>query len=187
MRATRRRLLGGSAITGLALLCGAASGCNVLGVAAAKTLPPPKRAAAYPVAKGQPLAVRVTPAAGVYGTDGPLDAEVVAIALERSLRRAVGAAVVPMGELADTVDVVLEPATGGMLAGSDLSTGAASATVRVLDAGGAERWPLDGTPGRRVAVESPRTSGGTAADVRRATLRQLAGEIAGLFQATEAE
>ena len=161
----------------------AASGCNVLGVMAAKSLPPPRRPAAYELGEAS-VAVRVEPAPRIYGADGPTDAEAVAAATERALRDYTKATV-RAEDAARIVGVVLDPPSAETLAGSDLRTGRASATVRVLDAQARELWPLDGTAGRRVEVQTPRTTGGDDADVRRATLRSLGQSIASLFHPVE--
>ena len=170
-----------AAVTVLMLTAG---GCNVLGLAAGRVLPPPKRPAAYELGETT-VAVRVAPAPDVYGSQGPTDAEAVAIALERALRDHTKATPRPAGEAALVVSAVLDPLSNELLAGSDLRTGRAAATVRVLDADGTELWPLDGTAGRRVEVETPRTTGGDEADVRRATLQSLGQSVAALFYAVE--
>ena len=172
------------ALAAALVLLVAAAGCNVLGVVAAKALPPPKRPAAYVLGEVA-VAVRVEPAPRVYGESGPTDAEAVAVATERALRDRTQATVSPADAAAKFVYAVLDPTSAQTLAGSDLRTGRAAATVRVLDADGRELWPLDGTPGRRVEVETPRTSGGDADQVRRATLASLGQSVAALFYAVE--
>ena len=168
----------------LALLVG---GCNVIGVASSRLLPPPKRPPAYDLGMSA-VAVDVRPAPGVYGERGPLDAETAAIALEAGLRRGTKARVVPVVDAEKVIVAVIEPPSDRSTLASGRSSEDATASVRVLDAAGVELWPSDGTPGRLVEVASrPASPGAGPLDVRRATLRALGQSAARLFSPTVIE
>lgn len=172
-----------SAVVLVALAAGA-SGCNVIGVAAGKTLPPPRIPAAYKLSDA-PTAVVVDMKSSLAGELGPMDSETVAISLERALRQRAGAKVVTEAEAAQVVRVRLTPPSIDAPMGSGFYTGAAAAHVRVTRSDGTELWPADGSEGKLVELETPPARTDNRADVRRFTLQAMGERIAALFYSRE--
>jgi hypothetical protein len=170
----------------LALVALGVAGCNLLGVVAYKSLPPPRIPAAHALAE-VPTAVVVRSEALISGEQGPMDAETVAITLKRALAERAEVEVVEAGQAQQRVEVDLDPPSAEGAMGSEFEQGAARARVRVVDAGGEEIWPDDGSPGYMVATTTPRVRAAAPADLRRATLRALAEQVAGLFHSREME
>ena len=170
----------------LLALAGAAGagGCNIIGFAAAKALPPPRIPAAYELGQA-PTAVVVDVDASLSGELGPMDAETVAISLERALRQRAKVQIVPEASAAQVVRVRLGPPTVDSPMGSGYQSGAAAARVRVMRPGGAELWPNEGSEGRLVEMETPPMASADATQVRRFTLQALGERIAVLFYSRE--
>lgn len=162
----------------------AVGGCNLIGVTAAKTMPPPREPAAFELGQ-RPTAVIVTADPAISGEYAALDAETVAIALERRLKRQTKAPVVEESAARLIVRVELYPPSAQTALGSDYHSGQASARVRVESVWGQELWPDDGSEGYLVEAQTPRVRGGTPAQVRRATLRALGEQAAALFYSRE--
>lgn len=160
------------------LLVPAAGGCQLLGVVAAKTLPEPRAAAVYDL-RGTSASVTVTADAAEYGERGLLDADAVAMRLEKHLEKT-EKVTVTADEPARRIVVDLSPTNSRAISASDLRFGSAAALVRVLDAEGEELFPGDGTGGYAVRIDVPRIAG-SARDARRATLLALGDAIARLF------
>lgn len=171
---------------GLVFACtaGVTGGCNLIGVTAAKTMPPPREPAAFELGE-RPTAVIVTADPAISGEHGALDAETVAIALERALSQQAKARIVEESAARLVVRVELYPPSAQTALGSDYHTGQASARVRVVSVSGKELWPDDGSEGFLVETQTPRVRGGTPAQVRRATLRALGEKTAALFYSRE--
>lgn len=159
-------------------------GCNVLGVAAYKALPPPRIPAAYELPQA-PTAVLVTADESIAGGQGQLDAETLAIALERSLEGIAQVPVVAEASAVQRVEVALDPPTSSLTLASDIEHGQVGAHVRVLSADGEEVWPADGSAGHYVEVQTPRVRSADPAELRRATLHLLGRQVAALFVSRE--
>jgi hypothetical protein len=159
------------------------AGCNLIGVVAHKSLPPPRVPAVHELAKA-PTEVVVRTEAMISGEQGPLDAETVEIALSRALVERADVDVVEQGA-GQRVDVVLSPPSTSGTIGSEYEQGDAWARVRVLDAAGEELWPRDGSTGFIVSARTPRVRVTDPAELRRATLRALGDRIAALFHSRE--
>lgn len=166
------------------LVVGSLAGCNVIGVVAHKTLPPPRVPAAHELAE-VPTAVVVRTDELLSGEQGPIDADALEVTLKRALAERAAVTVVEGPEAQQRVEVSLDPPSTEQTLGSDFQRGQASASVRVLDKDGVEVWPDDGTPGRGVTAVTPRIRSVDPADLRRTTLQALAIEVAALFHSRE--
>ena len=174
--ARRVHLLLGAALAAMAL-----GGCNVIGVVADKTMPPPRHPADYTL-RPVPTLARVAADPAVSGEAGALDAEPVAIALERALQRHTKATMVSDPARARQVIVVdLAPPSNSRIAGSDINEGSVSGRVRVLDETGRELFPADGSAGRPIQAAMPRVRTSRPDELRRATLSALGEAAAALF------
>ena len=171
-------------VLGLLLALYGAGGCNVIGLIAGKTIPPPKAPAAFTLA-AVPTAVVVRSEESISGEQGPLDAETVAITLERALAPHLDAPIVQEAMAYQRVEVVINPPSTEGALGSNIEQGHASALVRVVNEAGEELWPQDASTGFLVVAQTPRIATNDPAELRRATLRTLAVQVAALFHARE--
>ena len=166
----------------LLLLClvTLAPGCGLLGVVAGRTLPEPKVPAAFDLGEG-PVAVEVTADESTMGEAAMLDADPVAVTIRRQLEAEAELEVLSDGTAERLVRVDLTDAGTAGVIGGPYADASAAAHVRVLDAGGRELWPADGTPGRLVTAELPPTNDVRPRDARRAVLVRLGERAAELF------
>ena len=175
-----------AAIALLLAMLATCAGCNVIGFAAAKALPPPRIPAAYELGEA-PTAVVVNVDSAVSGELGPMDAEKVAIGLERALRYRAGAQIATEASAAQVVRVQLGPPSVDSPMGSGYRSGAVAARVRVVRASGQELWPNDGSAGRLVELETPPMRSDNPGEVRAFTLQAIAERIGALFYSREAQ
>lgn len=162
----------------LLLLVPLAGGCQVLGFAAARALPEPKAPAVYDL-RGTSASVTVTAEAAQYGERGVVDADIVAMGVEKHLEK-VRKVTVTADEPQRRIVVHLSPTLSEAISASDMRSGTAAALVRVLDDQGQELFPRDGSGGYPVRIEVPRISA-NARDAHRSTLLALGDAIARLF------
>ena len=177
-RGFRLPLLAALAATALTV-----GGCGLLGLIAGRTLPRPKEPAAFDLGE-RPTAVRVTADEAIMGESALTEVDVVAGSLARALAKGAGATVVTdPSRAARVVELELRPAGEARIIGGGYPRASAAGVVRVLDAGGGEIWPDDGSAGRAVAAEFPRATRATPGEARRAALVALGEAASRLFYA----
>ncbi|MEL7239158.1 MAG: hypothetical protein AAGK78_09865 [Planctomycetota bacterium] len=161
------------------------SGCLIFGAIAAKTVPLPKKPAAYEL-QVVPTTITLVAKEEDLGVELAMSADPVKIGLRDALAEKTDVPIVKRdGE--QVVEVTLLPmrpdgetgGAGGLSMGSN-----ASARVRVLDGAGREVWPDDTTAGKLVTVTMPPMMGEDFRRRTRLTLEALGNETAKLFYET---